>query len=129
MEMAKIKTPGTEMRLWRHDSDSAQPTLSAAEILIAAGRAAMAMPILKCAVIVIGSGKCFIVKRKLSNGVRNIRKAGVGLCGFDESEETGILSAWAPFLGAEATFVEEKTYETLPPLRVYKTLTKDEAGF
>lgn len=113
-----------------HGSDSAQSPLSAAEILIAAGRAAMAMPILKCAAINLGRGKYFLVKRKLSNGAKNIKKARVALCGFDESEETRILSAWTPFLGTEVTFVEEKTYESprTISLRIYKPLAKDEAG-
>lgn len=111
-----------------HDSDSTQPTLSTAEMLIAAGRAAMAMPILEVAIIDEGPGKLFVVKRKLSDGARNTKKGGVGLRGFDESEDNRILSAWVPFLGAEVKYVKELTDITSPSLRIYKTVAKDEAG-
>lgn len=114
----------SEMRDW----DPGQLTLSPADILIAAGKAAMTMPMLKAATIEAAPGQYFYIGRELSNGVRDKGKTRMCLAGFDKCEEPKILAAWTPFLGAEATLVEEKTCKPLPPMRIYEPLAKDEAG-
>lgn len=104
--------------------DSAQLKLSPADILIAAGRAAMAMPVLQIAQIEAERGVYFYIERELSNGAGGMGKPRMCLAGLEKSEEPRIVAAWTHFLRAEVTLVEENLSESLPTLRVYKPLTK-----
>lgn len=99
----------------------------ATEILIAAARAAIVMPMLKSVTIEAGD-KFFFVQRPGSKGAKNMTTGRLGLSRFkDESESARVLTAWVPFLGAEATFIDEVAF-TRPPLRMYEFPTNDGAG-
>lgn len=102
-----------------------QLTLTPTDILIAAGRAARAMPALKSATISADAGQYFYITRESYSGVGGKGTASMALAEFEESEERRILIAWAHFIGAETRFIEEKKFKTLSPVRIYETLTKD----
>lgn len=116
-----------ELRSFRERSDAGPEQLTAtpADILIAAGRAAIAMPVLETAEIQLLPQHYFFIKRESSTGFEGFRNAFTSLMGFDEGEEARILTAWAHFMGAEARLVEEESDDDdEPPLRRYKSLAK-----
>ncbi|KAJ0115746.1 hypothetical protein J7T55_010569 [Diaporthe amygdali] len=87
--------------------------LTPAEVLIAAGRAAMAMPVLKYfhAGIVEeaadSKNKYFWIARELNASLESSGKARITFKGFNTDERRRILAAWLPWMGAEARFVRE----------------------
>lgn len=94
----------------RPDLTADQQNIIPTEILIAAGTAARAMPVLKIANIQIWPHQSFYIKREPCQGFQGFRNASVGLCGFEEEEEQRILTAWSHFIGGETRLVEEKDF-------------------
>ncbi|KAK2613362.1 hypothetical protein N8I77_000280 [Diaporthe amygdali] len=88
-----------------------QLKLTPAEVLIAAGRAAMAMPVLKCFCVGIveeaaeSKIKFFCIERELNASLESSGKTHITFKGFDIDERRRILAAWLPWMGAEARFV------------------------
>lgn len=110
------------------DSGADQPTITPTDILIAAGRTAMAMPALDTAQITIEPDQYFCIGREPCKGFQGFRNASIDFDGFDEAEEQRILTAWAHFIGGQARLVKEEFYdEGVPPLRSYKTVVEEEA--
>lgn len=111
---SKLKWPrlrNLELKSFRERSDGGpgQPTAKPADLLVAAGRAATAMPVLETAQIQLWSKHYLYIERESSEGFEGFRDAVAGLAGFDEGEEARILAAWAHFMGAEARLVKEES--------------------
>lgn len=112
----------------RSDFGADQLTVTATDILIAAGTAATAMPALEIAEIEIEPQQYFYIKREPCKEFKGFRNAFVILVGFHEGEEQRILTAWAHFIGGEARLVEQKIYDDgEPPMRRYGAVVKEEA--
>lgn len=108
-----------------------QLKITPTEILIAAGTAATAMPVLEIANIDMWPYQTFHIKREPCKGFQGFRNASVCLCGFYEEEEQRILTAWAHFIGGEARLVEEKIWAEEEELfmRRYRTTVEAEDRF
>lgn len=112
----------------RSDFGADQLTITATDILIAAGTAATAMPALEIAEIAIEPRQYFWIKREPCKGFQGFQNASICLVGFDEGEEQRILTAWARFIGGEARLVKQKIYgDGEPPMRRYATVVKEDA--
>ncbi|KAH8777859.1 hypothetical protein F5883DRAFT_639902 [Diaporthe sp. PMI_573] len=85
--------------------------LSPMDILVAAGRTAWAMPILRSAHISVTSGHHFFLKRKLSHPRGGIPTSRFCLTGCAAWEEREIMSAWAHIMGPEPTLDPDLKYE------------------
>lgn len=92
-----------------------QLTLTPAELLIAAGRATIAMPALQEFRVSMYDASedtppplLFYVKRELPGNLKILGSCLLKLLGFDPVQEQEILHAWGPFIKAEARFVSEE---------------------
>lgn len=92
--------------------DLGQSSLTAVDLLTAAGRAATNMPVLKRFDVATADGgdphdlwTFSRIDRKVSSTPGDYGKSRVSLLGFDNDEEQKILAAWTPFMGSEARFV------------------------
>lgn len=105
------------------------PTITATDILIAAGTAATAMPALETAEIETEPQQYFYFRRDPYNGMHGFRDSSMSLAGFNEEEEQRILTAWAHLIGAETRLVEQTSYGTREtPMRQYRTVVKEGTG-
>lgn len=91
--------------------DPSQSSSEAVDLLIAAGRAAMNMPVLECFDVATTDssrddyGTFFRLDREVLEIAEEHRKCCVRFSRFDDDEEQRILAAWTPFMRAEARFV------------------------
>lgn len=91
-----------------------QLSLTPAELLMAAGRATMAMPALRKLEVVIYSNSVedervnvFSIQREPPQNLEISWTSRVGVSGFSRVQEQWILEAWIPFMKGKAQFVSE----------------------
>lgn len=131
-------------------SKPSQLSLTPAELLIAAGRATVAMTALKKLRVSIfddsqgyKSTSVFYIKREPPRSLERSWPCRVKLSGFSRVQEQWILEAWIPFMKKKAQFVsegsshldsdEDSDYEDsdddspveLPTKRIYRTFPAD----
>lgn len=109
-----------------------QLKITPTEILIAAGTAATAMPVLEIANIKVRPNQYFHIKREPCKGFQGFRNASIRFVGFDEREEQRILTAWAHFIGGEARLAYEEIDDyddEKPTIRDYMTIVEAEHRF
>lgn len=99
------------------------PSLTPVELLIAVGRATMAMPSLNFLDIEILEGRTsqwepfLFIMRDLDERSGKPVDLEASLSGFDRDEDEQILAAFEPFMGGKARFLESDENE--PPMRDY----------
>lgn len=110
---SKLETLDLKLANFAPCLEAGRLKLTPAEVLIAAGRAAMAMPVLKSfSVYIVEEAadfkiKCCWIERELNASLESSGKTRMTFRGFDMDERRRILAAWLPWMGAEARFVRE----------------------
>lgn len=118
-----------------------QLSLTPAELLIAAGRATMAMPALRMLRISIfddseddPASAFFSIKKELPQRQERSGNCCVKMSGFSRVQEQWILEAWIPFLKYKARLVSEgsipsdsddDSFVDVENMRVYQTFPED----
>ncbi|KAL1882902.1 hypothetical protein Daus18300_000540 [Diaporthe australafricana] len=100
-------------------SDPGWMKLTPEEMLIAVGRAAMAMPLLQDANIKAGDHHRLTLTRWLSPNLGRSKSCIGRLKGFDEDGDQRILAAWAPFVGDQNRLYQISGSGELQPFARY----------